>query len=328
MAFFDRFPVLSLRQMAMTKLAITVCCDPEILDLVKDYGCVSFVFPSKEAHLYLGVKSWKNEAWIQKDSKSIIGYPVGFLCQEIKNIEPKISKMRKNILPFARWEELVKKRISSLPQLLKHELLDVIRSVSIEIDKWIKYHFKDWQSFSGACSALYDFQWNSLGKIDRLRTASALVVNEMLDIKDRCILVSLYGLMDGLMIGKNVWDVIGLICSLLAARRIKFQKEMDVSLEGIQYNYFMRQNVFTAVSSEQKVLFLNIALLEKCLPYNDFLFYMSNMGNDDRKAVFKTSCLKILQLLLDWPLQGVRALTPGISELESHSSNIRKEHPP
>ncbi|GFT64552.1 uncharacterized protein TNCV_649461 [Trichonephila clavipes] len=28
------------------------------------------------------------------------------------------------------------------------------------------------------------------------------------------------------------------------------------------------------------------------------------MGNEDRKAVFKTSCLQILQLLLDWPLQG------------------------
>ncbi|GFT64545.1 uncharacterized protein TNCV_649421 [Trichonephila clavipes] len=217
--------------MAMTKLAITVCCDPEILDLVKDYGCVSFVFPSKEAHLYLGVKSWKNEAWIQKDSKSIIGYPVGCLCQEIKNIEPKISKMRKNILPFARWEELVKKRISSLPQLLKHELLDVIRSFSNEIDKWIKYHFQDWQRFSGiSCSAVNNFQWNSLGKIDRVRTASALIVNEMLDIKDRGILASLYSLMDKVTIGKNVLDGIGLICLVLAKRGIKFQKEMDLSL--------------------------------------------------------------------------------------------------
>ncbi|GFT65277.1 uncharacterized protein TNCV_1559311 [Trichonephila clavipes] len=291
--------------MAMTKLAITVCCDPEILDLVKEYGCVSFLFPSKETHLYLGVKSLKNEAWIRKDFLSIIGFPVGCFSQQIKNFKPKISKMRKNILPFARWEELVKKRISSLPQLLKHELLDVIRSVSIEIDKWIKYHFQDWQNFSGiACSALYDFQWNSLGKIDRVRTASALIVNEMLDIKDRCILDSLYVLTDKVTIEKDVPHEFGVICSILAKTGIKYQKEWDLYIDVIQYNYFMRQNLFTTVSSEQKVLFLNIALLEECLPYNDFLFYMSNMGNEDRKAVFKTSCLKILQLLLDWPLQG------------------------
>ncbi|GFT13824.1 uncharacterized protein TNCV_3022991 [Trichonephila clavipes] len=288
--------------MAMTKLAITVCCDPEILDLVKEYGCVSFVFPSKETHLYLGVKSLKNEVWIQKDSRSIIGFPVVFLCQDIKNNK---HKMRKNILPFARWEELVKKRISSLPHLLKHELLDVIRSFSVEIDKWFKYHSQDWQSFSGiACSALYDFQWNSLGKIDRVRTASALIVNEMLDIKDRCILASLYGLMDKVTIGKNVPVGIGSMCSFLAETAIEFHKEMNLSLDGIHYNCLMRQNLFTAVSSEQKVSFLNLALLKECLPYNDFLFYMSNMGNEDRKAVFKTSCLKILQLLLDWPLQG------------------------
>ncbi|PRD23183.1 UNVERIFIED_CONTAM: hypothetical protein NCL1_47093 [Trichonephila clavipes] len=33
-------------------------------------------------------------------------------------------QIKRNVLPFARWEELVKKRISSLPKLLQHELLD------------------------------------------------------------------------------------------------------------------------------------------------------------------------------------------------------------
>ncbi|GFT44594.1 uncharacterized protein TNCV_2808281 [Trichonephila clavipes] len=289
--------------MAMTKLAVTVCCDPEILDLVKEYGCVSFVFPSKETHLYLGVKSLKNEVWIRKDLQSTVVFPLCGLYKGL-NVVPKISKVRKNILPFARWEKLVKKRISSLPQLLQHELLDVIRSFSIEIDKWIKYHCQDWQNFSGACSALYDFQWNSLGKIDLLKTASALIVNETLDIKDRCILASLYGLMDKKTIGKKMPDKIVFICSLLSERVIKFQKEWDLSRDGNYYMYYMRQNLFTTISSERKVLFLNIGLLQEYLPYNDFLFYMSNIGNEERKAVFKTSCLQILQLLLDWPLQG------------------------
>ncbi|GFY68463.1 uncharacterized protein TNIN_198271 [Trichonephila inaurata madagascariensis] len=306
MAFFDRVPVLSLRQMAMTKLAITVCCDPEILNFVKNYGCVSFVFPSKESHLYLDVKSLKEEAWIRKDLLIIFYFSDLYVSHalELEALQSNICKMRKNILPFARWEELVKERIFLLPQLLKHELLDVVRSLSIEIDKWIKYHSQDWQNFSEiARSALYDFQWNSLGKIDLVRTASALIVNETLNIKDRYILASLYGLIDKLPIGKKVPDEIVQMYSKLAERGIKVQKEWDLSREGIQFKYFMRQNLFTEVSSEQKVLFLNSALLEECLQYNDFLFYMSKLGNEERKAVFKTSSLKILQLLLDWPLQ-------------------------
>ncbi|GFX32545.1 uncharacterized protein TNCV_3704191 [Trichonephila clavipes] len=212
--------------------------------------------------------------------------------------------MRKTTLPFARWEELVKDRISSLPQLLKHELLDVVRSISIEIDKWLKYHSQEWLNFSENEISLYDFQWNSLGKIDLLRTASALIVNETVNIKDRYMLACLYGLMDKLPMGKKVPDEIVQMYLDLAKRGIKVQKEWDLSPEAIQFNYFMRSNLFTAVSSEQKVLFLNTALWKECLQYNDFLFYISNMANEDREAVFKISALKILQLHLDWPLQG------------------------
>ncbi|GFQ96074.1 uncharacterized protein TNCT_695471 [Trichonephila clavata] len=305
MAFFDRFPVLSLRQMSMAKLAETVCHDPEILDFVKYYGCVSFVFPSKETHLYLGVKSPKKEIWIWNHSL-IQFYLSNLYVRNELNFEADFWNIRRqNTLPFARWEKLVKERISSLPQLLKLELLDVIRSFSIELDKWIKYHSQVWPNFSEvARSAPYDFQWNSLGKIDLVRTASALIVNEMLDIKGRYILASLYNLMDKIPTGKKVPDEIVQKYSKLAERRINIQKEWNPFSEAIHFNYFMRQNLFTVVSLEQKVLFLNTALSEECLQYNDLLFYMSNMGKEEREEVFKASSLKILQLLLDWPLQG------------------------
>ncbi|GFV62863.1 hypothetical protein TNCV_557721 [Trichonephila clavipes] len=114
--------------------------------------------------------------------------------------------------------------------------------------------------------------------------------------------------------GKKVPDEIVQMYLDLAKRGIKVQKEWDLSPDAIQFNYFMRSNLFTAVSSEQKVLFLNTALWKECLQYNDFLFYISNMANEDREALFKISAPKILQLHLDWPLQdssGVRALAPG-----------------
>ncbi|GFX32582.1 uncharacterized protein TNCV_3704561 [Trichonephila clavipes] len=325
MAFFDRLPVLSLRQMSMAKLAITVCRDPEIVDLVKDYGCASFVFPSEESHLYLGVKSLKEEIWIWKNFLLQSYSSSLYLRRVLLDLETHVLGLGpcgKNVLPFARWEELVEKRISSLPLLLKYELLDVVRAFSIEIDKWIKYHSQVWEKFSKiARSAPYDFQWNSLGNIDLVGTASALIVNETLDIKDRCILACIYGLMDKMPIGKKVPDEIVQKYSKLAERGIKVQKEWDLSPNAIQFNYFMRSNLFTTVSSEQKVLFLNTALSEECLKCDDFLFYMSHMGKEERKEVFKISAFKILLLLLDWPLQGeflkaAEHLLPYFSEID------------
>ncbi|GFS44148.1 uncharacterized protein TNIN_363141 [Trichonephila inaurata madagascariensis] len=322
MAFSDRHPVLSLRQMSMAKLAIAVCRDPEILDFVKDYGCVSFVFPSKEAHLYLGVKSLKEEAWIWKDILIQSFFSSLYRHLDFEDHVPSVGLGEKNFLPFSRWEELVEERISSLPLLLKHELLDVVRAFSIEIDKWIKYHSQVWEKFSEiALSAPYDFQWNSLGKIDLVGTASALIVNETLDIKDRYILACLYGLMDKMPIGKKVPDEIVQKYSKLAERGIKVQKEWNPSHKGIQFNYFMRQNLFTSVSSEQKVSFLNGALSEECLRCDDFLFYMSHMGNEERIEVFKIRAFKILLLHLDWPLQGeflrtAEHLLPYFTEIE------------
>ncbi|GFY66348.1 hypothetical protein TNIN_493141 [Trichonephila inaurata madagascariensis] len=67
MDLFDHPRVLPLRQMTMTKLAITMCRDPEILNFMKTNGCASFDFPSKLTHLYLQVESPNEETWISRD---------------------------------------------------------------------------------------------------------------------------------------------------------------------------------------------------------------------------------------------------------------------
>ncbi|GFY06943.1 uncharacterized protein TNCV_4090451 [Trichonephila clavipes] len=291
----------------MTKLAINLCRDPEILDFVKDNGCVSFVFPSKETHLYRGVKSPKEEIWTWKDILMQSFFSSFYVRHELdlEDYVTNVSPERRNVLPFARWEELVEEKISSLPTLLKRKVLDVFRSFCIEIDKWIKYHSQVWENFSKIPrSAPYDFQWNSFGQIDLVGTASALIVNETLDIKDRYILACLYGLMDQMPIGKKVPDEIVQKYSKLAKREVIVQKEFNWTSKGFQINYFMRNSSFTNLISKKKVLFLNTVLSEECLQCDDFLFYMSHMTKEESKDVFKISAFKILLLLLNWPLQG------------------------
>ncbi|GFS61561.1 uncharacterized protein TNCV_4312481 [Trichonephila clavipes] len=309
MEFFDDRDVPSLRQMAMTNLAITVCRDPEILDFVKCNGCSSFVFPSKETHFYLEEKSPVKEIWIWKD----------FLMEEIvTNLyvthersneadEPDDCVTRKNILPFARWEELVVGRISSflLPQILQHELLDVVRSVSIEIEKWIKDHFLILKrSADIAYMAQCHFQWDYIGKVDRLKTANKLIMNEGLYTEDRCILAVHYGLIEKISIQENVLGEAVEKYEHLPWRGARADNVWREFIGEGDCSYIAHQSFFTSASPEQKVLCLKAVMSKESLQYNEFLFYLSQLRDGEKKEVLKTHAFKILeQYFLDWPLQ-------------------------
>ncbi|GFY39512.1 uncharacterized protein TNIN_315371 [Trichonephila inaurata madagascariensis] len=309
MEFLDNRNVSSLRQMAMSNLAITVCRDPEILDFVKCNGCSSFVFPSKETHFYLEVKSPAKEIWIWKDFLMEEIIKNLYVTHERKNEANELDDCvtRKNILPFARWEELVVGRISSflLPQLLQHELLEVIRSVSIEIEKWIKDHFLFLQrSADIAYMAQCHFQWDPMGKIDRLKTANKLIMNEGLYIEDRCILAVHYGLTEKISIRENVLDEVVKKYEKFPWRGARADYVWKEFIGDGDCSYVAQQNFFPRASPEQKVLCLNAVMSKASLQYNEFVFYLSQMGDDERKEVFKTHAFKILeQYFLDWPLQ-------------------------
>ncbi|GFQ72970.1 uncharacterized protein TNCT_200681 [Trichonephila clavata] len=325
MEFFDNHNVLSLRQMAMTNLAITVCRDPEILDFVKGNGCSSFVFPSKETHLYLEVKSPVTEIWVWKDFLMEEIVTNLYVTHERRNEanEPDDCVTRKNVLPFVRWEGLVEERISSflLPQLLQHELLDVVRSVSIEIEKWIKDHFLFLKrSADIAYMAQCHFQWDSIGKVDRLKTANKLIMNEGLYIEDRYILAVHYGLMQKISMRENVLGEIVEKYENLPWRGARADNVWREFIGEGDCSYIAQQNFFTRSSSEQKVLCLNAVLSKESLQFNEFLFYLSQMEDEERKEVFKTHAFKILeQYFLDWPLQckfleAAEQLVPYFSE--------------
>ncbi|GFY70325.1 uncharacterized protein TNIN_282911 [Trichonephila inaurata madagascariensis] len=304
MAFLDRRYVLSLRQMAMAKVAITVCRDPEILDFVKNNGCASFVFPSKETHLYLDVESPVEETWMWKDiileKMSKFSY---LLRNERSATKPDDYVRKENILPFARWEELVEERISSLPQLLKQELLDVIRSFSIEIDKWFKYHSDDWKeslkiarreiSNVRLCSnrSRYDYLGNSRREIDREKVVG------MFEIGDHYLLAILCGLMNKMPNGEQMPHEIVQKYSKLT------ENGWSKPIGNVELSNLSRHKYFIAMSYDDRCAFITSLLLEECLQYEDFLFYMSYMSDYDRKQIFEFFSFEILLLFLNWPLQ-------------------------
>ncbi|GFR01148.1 uncharacterized protein TNCT_238141 [Trichonephila clavata] len=319
MEFFDNPNVPSLRQMAMTNIAITVCRDPKILDFVKSNGCSSFIFPSKVIHLYLKVKNPVKETWIWKDLVAKVNIPSEKSVREKETCEID-WEIKKNILPFARWEKLVIERASSLPNPLQHELLDVARIVSIELDKWIKHHSPIWPNFSEiARNFQHEFQWNSFGKIDRERTTMKLITNERIDIIGRYILASIYGITDKIPNQEKVpYEVVRMY-----QRR---QLPLFMSFALIEINHFRRKDMFFTAGYEQKVLFLKNVLWKECLKYEDFVFYVSSLQDCEREALFKCCAFKILRLyFLEWPLQrkflnAAEQLLPYFTEINFHDT--------
>ncbi|GFU48782.1 hypothetical protein TNCV_4468321 [Trichonephila clavipes] len=97
----------------------------------------------------------------------------------------KIIRYRANDVPESAndptstmWEEIVSKKISCLgllPETLKSELRYFIHLICLEIYKWQKDH--------KACAFSSEvlqrcFCWNSQAKIDRIKTAKALIDNQ------------------------------------------------------------------------------------------------------------------------------------------------------
>ncbi|GFU54948.1 uncharacterized protein NPIL_433951 [Nephila pilipes] len=303
-------PVLSLRQMAMMNIAIYVCNDPDIQDFVKENGSFSFIFPSERTQQFLDLAkgqatqiwAWKSVFLDGKSTHPIINFTANW---------DRMSQwdMMASFPPFKTWKELVEKKMSSflLPRHLQPELFDVIRLVSLEIDKWIKEHSLILlNSTEFARAAQCYFQWNSLGIIDRIKTARTLITNGSLQIEDRYILALHYGLKDDLLADRCIdfaWKKnlhMQLYFPVTASRPGKIWKPYTGESD---FNYIAQRNLFIKLTSEEKMECLNTVMSKEIMLYENFLFCLSQMGDDGREAIFETYPLKILMYFLDWPFQ-------------------------
>ncbi|GFU15421.1 uncharacterized protein NPIL_611171 [Nephila pilipes] len=301
-------PVLSLRQMAMIKVAIHVCNDPDIQDFVKENGSFSFVFPSDTTQIFLNgakLKSIQTWAWENCFTEASSN---SWIESQVPNYDRLPHwDMRTSFPPFKTWTELVEKKVSSflLPRKLHPELLDVIRLVSLEIDKWTKEHsliLKKFTEFTRAAQCY--FQWNSRGIIDRIKTARTLIRNASLPFEERNILALHYGLMDDLLAYRSKGLTCGKIVDMLLPTMMRGAGEIWEPFTGeSDFNYIAQRNFFNKSTPEQKLECLKTVLSQGCMLYENFLFCLSQMGDDQREVIFKEYALKILMYFMDWPFQ-------------------------
>ncbi|GFU05300.1 uncharacterized protein NPIL_6201 [Nephila pilipes] len=321
-------PVLSLRQMAMIKVAIHVCNDPDIQDFVKQNGSFSFVFPSDTTQIFLygaKLKSIQTWAWENFFTDSAI-------CPQFQTYIPNYDEMSQwdmatSFPPFKTWTELVEKKVSSflLPRHLQSELLDVIRLIYLEIDKWAKEHsviLIDSTEFTRAAQCY--FQWNSLGMIERIKTTRMLITNESLPIEERNILALHYGLMDDLLAYRSKGLTCGKIVDMHLPPMVSRPGEIWKPFTGeSDFNYIAQWNFFNKSTPEKKLECLKTVLFKGCMLYENFLFFLSQMGDNEREVILEKYALKILMYFMDWPfhcqfLDAARQLLPYLNVTEFH----------
>ncbi|GFT43675.1 uncharacterized protein NPIL_125251 [Nephila pilipes] len=288
-------PVKSLRQMTMLKIAIAVCSDPDLKAFMKENGRVSFFFQSKENEGQLNDETGQAEQTWTLEDYFLEGDSTHSIGIRKADVIP-AWETREDSQPLGKWEEVVERKISSFsfPQRLRSEMFGVIRSVTAEIDKWIKDHSLVLvDSVEIARSALCYFQWNSLGKIDRVKTAITLITNEILQIEDLNILALHFGLMDDMHSDRHRSPTRGKI----SEKHIDFpigQGNIDViwnTLTGESATVAPR-NFFARPSPEQKLQYLKRLLSKEGLQCEVLLHFLSYMEDDERNFFLMHVLLK------------------------------------
>ncbi|GFT74428.1 uncharacterized protein NPIL_283151 [Nephila pilipes] len=317
-------PVLSLRQTVMMKIAILVCNDPDIQKFLRGNGGEASVFPNKETQIYLEKAGSemeqttilnREETWAWRNIYLEVNYPspidFAYIGDKIF-IEPRIKT---GTLPFERWEELVERKISSLslPSLLRSEFFDVIRSVAIEIDNWLKDNYCVLSQYLREGRPIFRyFQWNSLGKIDRQKTARTLLTIRGLHYNDyRCVALY-YGMMDQLLaimdwknperqVDTSKWRYCaGLLWETSPEKNgLKYFAQPYSLGERIR----LEPNFRFQPNEEQNVRYINYVMSKNYILYEDLLFCLSQISDDEKETIFKEHPFKILMYFLDWPLQ-------------------------
>ncbi|GFU42700.1 uncharacterized protein NPIL_646751 [Nephila pilipes] len=313
-------PVLSLRHMAMLKIAIHVCNDPDIQKFLKKNGVEPSIFPSRESQIFLEKVGREMEptstldregTWAWKSVLSNVKYLRHLNFTYVKNQTSRVCDMKKGTLPFKSWEDLVEKKISSfsLPPMLQSEFFDIIRSVTAEIDQWIKDHHRVLFHYLHEERSVYCyFQWNSLGKIDREETARTLLTIEGLHPEDYFYVAINYGFMDQLltfMYGRTPEKLVDCSnCAGLMWEDFPTKRDlMSMALTNSSFQSLASQLDSPLRTRDENLEIINSVMSRIYIQYEEFLLCLSKISDDEKEIIFIQYPLKILMYFLDWPLQ-------------------------
>ncbi|GFS28997.1 uncharacterized protein TNIN_398551 [Trichonephila inaurata madagascariensis] len=317
--------VPTLQQMSLVVIAVKICNDLDIKDLMKKYGPVSFVIPSREMLIFLNKKppesSSRKMYRLYIAEKKYILFADTSTYWASRNFSTLFDGFYFNFygfaaseLPSMKWEELVSRKITSLglPNIMKNKLVPLIRCICLEINKWQIDH-KDKFRFDFAEFQRY-FCWNTQGKIDRIKTAKSLINEESLPIYERYNLARHYCFASDVF---SLWEKM----NSFEKQYSTYIDENDVQQVWFEYmttktdensiricndamgNPLNLRAFFSLLPPTEKVGWYISFLDLKVIDYEDLHACLSLLEKNDQECILRKYSSKILQYYLVWPLQ-------------------------
>ncbi|GFR23483.1 hypothetical protein TNCT_585761 [Trichonephila clavata] len=179
---------LSLRQMSLCNIALQLFNDPDVRLFSSTHSIHCCIWSSEEIESLLG----KEPATLLNDAQVAKIFS--------KRIKPNLSHKYKHLftgngkdysLTIKQFEILVDQKLStlSLPNMFRNEVMIFVRFVLMESYKWLQDH-EELMLFT--TNLQNNFQWTQDNKIDRQKTAKAIIANDNISLIYRFIMASHY----------------------------------------------------------------------------------------------------------------------------------------
>ncbi|GFR28533.1 uncharacterized protein TNCT_452691 [Trichonephila clavata] len=316
-------PILSLEDMALLKVAVMVCNDPGVKAVVHAFGAAAYALPSKETQIFLRKRPlsfleevrtlYIEQVWTEEISHRSSRCEFANVIK--KAAEPTSNpvadfKLLMDKMPCKIWENYVQCKISTffLPKVLQDKLFVSARQVTMEIENWFQDHFdnlrrsKDFQIVTQKL-----LQWNSRGKIDRIKTAKAMIGSDRLPGREKYIMAFDYCFKEDL---PSLWEKLDAFDKKYVPHVQSFfslEEKVDDSdwlnyIWNTIHNPDEMRSFFLKLSPLRKEGFLRLALHKKTLEYEDFIFCYNHIDAERQETIKKLAPSNILEYFLDPPL--------------------------
>ncbi|GFR10019.1 uncharacterized protein TNCT_164881 [Trichonephila clavata] len=337
----DHFPVLSLKELCLVKIAIVISNDGEVKTYLQKH------LPRHKTNIKR-ILSWPppncfrwgdhhpalvpNEGYVMDDDGPFDEEDNGCDCllhytSQFEKNPIKDSRLQNRILDYMKWKSFITKKLSSifLPHSLEKDLLAFICRISLEARNWVKAHAEILRSSVDLFSS--NLQWKSHGKINKEQTAKSLIRNMELSIRERYALASFYCFKDEALklwnkmtwgekylVGYDypslgVWNkwmkgVSAIDWDILADYTL-WRAPHDLPRNRLWKFFFFLgvRSSFTKLSQEKKLQWLDNCFKEEIYDLDEFHFCLSYLDAHEKENIFKKYPFHVLLYFLDWPLQ-------------------------
>ncbi|GFY61529.1 hypothetical protein TNIN_70132 [Trichonephila inaurata madagascariensis] len=200
---------LSLQQMCLSKIAVSVFNDPDIKHFRSTHCIHSYIWSSEEIEAFLG-----NEPGALFNYARV--YDITFNASSPVTIQCKhffTGNGKDHSLPKKQWVNLVGQKISTLPlpNIMKKEVTVSVQLLLTEFDKWLHDQARIMDSsmnnMMDTANLLNNIHWTQDNNIDRQKTAKAIIADNNIDIRYRFRLASFYCFQDDM---SSLWRLLNI----------------------------------------------------------------------------------------------------------------------